>query len=437
MRKFRVCCYVAFLMCSGFLSAQENIPKATTPLVTINIKQDVALDNVLIELAAKVGGRVSYQHDSLKEIPLIEWSAKSMSLLDVLEFISMQTGLTLKYQNNVITVSNDQLSTQLDDITVIAIGYGDKKKQKITTAVAEVDKRLLEGRPSSNAISTLQGSTPGLNIINNSGKSDNDVNINIRGFTSINGGSPLVLIDGVEGNLNTLNPADIENISVLKDAGAAAVYGARGAFGVVLVTTKNPEVGKVKVNINSTVNMMTPTQNTNFLTDPYLSTKLVDDSFLAATGKRYTGYNDDDYEQLRQVSLNPSLARIEIQNRNGKDQYVHYGNTDWWDYFWKDQRYSYINDVSISGGSEKVKGYFSYRNYKEDGLLKVQNDEFKKDNIRAKFDIQINDWIDFSTNNQYFKSYDLAHGGSQYGWRDPWGSLMLVHALPAYMPVNP
>lgn len=437
MKKFRVCCYIAFLMSSGFLSAQDSLPKATSPLVSLNIKQDAPLDKILIELSAKVGAKLSYQDVTQKDIPLIEWNIKSMSIQDVLASISMQTGLTLEYTNNVIHVSNSQFNTQLEDVTVIAIGYGDKKKQKITTAVAEVDKRILEDRPSSNAISALQGSTPGLNIINSTGKADSDININIRGFTSINGGSPLVLIDGVEGNLNTLNPADIENISVLKDAGAAAIYGARGAFGVVLVTTKNPEIGKVKVNVSSTVNMMSLTQNTDFLTDPYLSTKLVDDSFLAATGKRYTGYNDEDYEQLKLVAQNPSLARVEIQNRNGKDQYVHYGYTDWWDYFWKDQRFSYINDVSISGGSDKIKGFFSYRNYKEDGLLKVQEDLYKKDNFRAKFDIKINDWIDFTTNNQYFKSYDLAHGGSQYGWRDPWGSLMLVHALPAYMPVNP
>ncbi|EHO09276.1 SusC/RagA family TonB-linked outer membrane protein [Myroides odoratimimus CCUG 12901] len=437
MKKFKVCCYIAFLFYSGFLVAQESKPPVSSPLISIVIEQDETLGKVVTELASKVAAKVNIEDSTLKETPLIAYEGKAARLQDILEVIAMQTGYTVNYANGVITVKNDQFNTHLEDITLVAIGYGDKKKQNITTSVTEVDTRALKNRPLSNAVSALQGNTPGLNITNSSGKEDAEANINIRGFNSVNGGGPLVLIDGVEGSLSNINPDDIESISVLKDAGAAAVYGARGAFGVVLVKTKNPGVGEIKVSVNSTMNILSQTQNTDFVTDPYLAAKIVDQAFITGSGRSYTGYNEYDYEQLKAVSENPALARVEIQNRNGRDQYVHYGSTDWWNYFWKDTRYSYINDISISGGSEKVKGYFSYRNYSADGLLKVQDDKYKKNNLRAKFDIKINDWISFSTNNQYFKSSDLVHGGTQYGWRDPWTSEMLVHALPSYIPVNP
>lgn len=437
MKKIRMSCVLAFLLSTSFSFGQDPNILSDPPLIPFEIANNTSLQVALNNLAMKIGANVVYSDPALKEHLLFGYSGKSVSPDQILQAISDQSGLQITYQDKVISVVDNSFYTELDDIVVVAIGYGNKEKQRITTAVSEVDMKLIENRSTANAVTALQGTTPGLNITNTSGKDDSETHINIRGFNSINGGSPLVIIDGVEGNLSTLNPNDIKSISVLKDAGASAVYGARGAFGVVLVSTKNAEVGKIKVSVNSTLNILSQTQNTDFVTDPYQAAKLVDDAFLASTGKTYTGYNDYDYQQLLLVSKNPSLARVEVQNRNGRDQYVHYGNTDWWDYFWKDTRYSYINDASISGGSENVKGYFSFRNYQTDGLLKVQNDSYARNNVRAKFDIKLNEWITFTTNNQYFRSSDLAHGGSQYGWGDAWSSLSLVHALPSYVPINP
>ena len=438
MKKWTVCCYVAFLVSTQAIVAQEptqNAPVSTS--ISLSIGQEDTLGDVLTTIGQKLGAKVLYQDPSFKDIPLFEQNFQSSSIQDIVSFLSMATALDITYSNNEIKVNNPHFSTQLDDVNLVVIGYGEKQKQNITTSVAEVNTKLLKNRPSADAVNSLQGTTPGLNITQTTGKDGSEPNINIRGFTSINGGSPLILIDGVEGSLANLNPGDIESISVLKDAGAAAVYGARGSFGVVLVTTKNPDVGAIKVSVNSSVNILSATQDTDFVTDPYLTTKIVDDAFIASTGNRYTGYNDDDYEQLYLVSQDPSLARVEIQNRNGRNQYVHYGHTDWWNYFFKKERYTYINDINLQGGSENIKAFFSYRNYSADGLSNIQDDNYKRNNIRAKFDIKVNEWITFKTNNQYFKSSDLVHGGSQYGWRDPWSSLMLVHALPAYMPVNP
>lgn len=320
---------------------------------------------------------------------------------------------------------------------VVVIGYGETSRETLIDAVSKVDPKSIEERPLPSAANALQGLSPGLNITQSSGKPGSDPRINIRGFTSINGGEPLIIVDGVEGNINSLNPNDIASISVLKDAGASAIYGARGAFGVILVTTKKAKKGNITVDISNTTAFSSPTVNTDFVTDPYKAVTLVDEAFRTAVGRSYTGYTERDLAALLEVSKDPSKARVVEDIRNGKNQYVHYGATDWWDRFFRETYPSNITNVSVSGGGEKVKTYFSYRNYQSTGILKVQDDQYKQYNLRGKIDMEVNDWLSFSNNMQYNSSHDLEHGGSQYGWRDVWGSLIWVHALPSYMPTNP
>lgn len=338
-------------------------------------------------------------------------------------------------QNN-ITVQLRPDTSALEEVVVV--GYGETSRTKISTAVSTVDTETIEQRPVADVTSSLQGLSPGLNITQSTGEPGAGPRINIRGFTSINGGQPLILIDGIEGSLSNLNPNDVESISVLKDSGAAAIYGARGSFGVVLVTTKNAKEGNVTVNLSTTAAMSSPTMNTDFVTDPFQAVSIVDEAFRTSQGVSYTGYTEADYDALREVSRNPSLARVVTDQRNGREQYVHYGHTDWWNYFFRKAYPSQIYTASVSGGSEKIKAYFSYRNYRTEGILKVQDDVYKKYNLRGKLDIEATDWLTFSNNMQYNSSEDLEHGGSQYGsYGRPWGSLIWVHALPSYVPVNP
>ncbi|MDT0678634.1 SusC/RagA family TonB-linked outer membrane protein [Autumnicola musiva] len=320
---------------------------------------------------------------------------------------------------------------------IVVVGYGETNRQNLSTAVSTVNTKNIDQRPVADVSSSLQGLSPGLNVTQSTGKVGAEPRINIRGFTSINGGIPLILIDGVEGNLSNLNPNDVESISVLKDAGSAAIYGARAAFGVVLVTTKNAKEGSIVVNMGTTMALNTPTMNTDFVTDPYLAVSIVDEAFRNNSGASYTGYTEADMEALLEVSQNPSLARVIIDQRNGRDQYVHYGHTDWWDTFFRKTYPTQIYTGSVSGGSEKVNAYFSYRNFQSKGILKVQDDEYQKYNLRGKLDIEATDWLSFSNNMQYNSSEDLEHGGTQYGYRDVWGSMIWVHALPSYMPTNP
>ena len=347
------------------------------------------------------------------------------------------------YKKQIVNIEN---RTEIDIILqtdaasleeVVLVGYGQTSRETLVDAVSKVDAEQIQQRPIADVSAGLQGLSPGLNVTQSSGDPAAKPRINIRGFTSINGGEPLVIIDGVEGDINNLNPNDIESISVLKDAGASAIYGARGAFGVVLISTKNPKTGNLMVSVDATTAWNSPTVNTDFLTDPYKAVMLVDESFRTAVGRSYTGYNEEDYQNIYEVSQDPSLARVETDIRNGREQYIYYGHTDWWNYFFRDSYPTQIYNVSVSGGSDKIKGFFSYRNYNSEGILKVQDDHYKIYNLRGKLEMKINDWISFTNNMQYNSSNDLKHGGSQYGWGDQFNGNIYVHGLPSYMPQNP
>lgn len=138
--------------------------------------------------------------------------------------------------------------TQLMD-EVVVIGFGTQKKVNMTGAVSAVNmKESLGDRPISNITAALQGVVPGLKIEATTGTPGEDMSYNIRGTTSINGGSPLVLVNNVPMDINMIDPQDIESVSILKDAASAAIYGARAAFGVILITTKQ---GKKTPDLNS------------------------------------------------------------------------------------------------------------------------------------------------------------------------------------------
>ena len=145
----------------------------------------------------------------------------------------------------------------LDDAVVV--GYGVQKKVNLTGAVSSVSTEELKGKPIANVLEGLQGTTPGLVIQQGSSTPGGSPSINIRGYNTMNDNNPLVLIDGIEGSLANLNPADIDQISVLKDASSTAIYGSRASNGVILVTTKKGKEGSVEVAYNMTYGMQQAT----------------------------------------------------------------------------------------------------------------------------------------------------------------------------------
>ena len=161
----------------------------------------------------------------------------------------------------------DDSKNILDEVVVV--GFGTQKKSTLSGPVGIVDGATLNQRPVVSAANALQGADPSVYITTSNGSANSSASINIRGTLSVNGGSPLVLIDGVEGSLAMLNPNDIESVSILKDASTCAIYGAKASAGVVLVTTKQGSTGKSRVTYGFRQGWIQPTTDMDLITTGY------------------------------------------------------------------------------------------------------------------------------------------------------------------------
>lgn len=337
----------------------------------------------------------------------------------VLEVVSLgYKGQTIKLSagQSSITIVMEEDSTMLEETVVV--GYGSQKKVNLTGAVTAIDSKELEDRTSHNLSTMLQGSVAGLNISTSSGNPGSTGSLNIRGITSINDASPLVLIDGVPGDLDRVNPNDVASISVIKDASAAAVYGARGTYGVILVTTKaaSGKDGKATVKYSGRFGWEEPTTSTDYETRGYWSVYTVDKFWASDAGKNYTTYTSYDMAQLlariNDVTEDPSRPWIVEDYRGGKNQWIYYCNTDWYHELYTDRHPTMQHSISVSGGGDNVKYYLSGSYDRQVGVVKVNPDVFQKYNLRAKIDAKINKYVKLSNNTSFYSStYDWVGAG--------------------------
>ncbi len=311
---------------------------------------------------------------------------------------------------------------------VVVVGYGTQKKENLTGAVAQITAEDLSQRPASNIVSSLQGLLPGLNIQANNGNPGEVPDINIRGFNSINGGSPLVLIDGIQGNIDRLNPQDVEAVSVLKDAASSAIYGARGAFGVILITTKKGKDGKVQVEYSNNIALTTPLTRTDFISDPYLYGRTVDAALTGYNGTNYTGYtSEDDWEILKKVSTGELAPFREIQ-ANGT--YKFYDNTNWYKYLFRKWQPGQNHNISVSGGNEKIQGYLSGRAYKGKTIQNIVDADLTKYNLRGRINLKTNNWLELADNIQISTDNQIEYGGYKNGYGGPWSTTTWYFLFP-------
>ena len=323
----------------------------------------------------------------------------------------------LGYESMAVSVPNSQSmvtiilkeDSMMIDETVV-VGYGTQKKVNLTGAITTVASKELENRTSHSLTNMLQGSVPGLNITTSSGTPGASGSINIRGVTSINDAEPIVVIDGAIGDLDRVNPNDVQSISVIKDAAAAAVYGARAAYGVILITTKSgsDKDGKAIVKYSGKFGWEEPTTSTDYETRGYWSVYTVDKFWQADAGKKYTTYTDYDMGQLlarvNDKTEHPDRPWVVEDIRNGKRQWVYYANTDWYHELYNDQHPVQKHSVSISGGGKAVRYFLSASYDKKVGVIKQNPDVYQKYNLRSKLDFDINKWFKMSNNTSYFAS---------------------------------
>ena len=330
--------------------------------------------------------------------------------------------------NLVISIHED--TQKLDEVVVV--GYGSQKKVNLTGAVEQVTSDVFEGRPTANATQMLEGVVPNLNISLSDGKPGRTADFNVRGAGSINGGSALVLIDGVEGDPSMLNPNDMESISVLKDAAASAIYGARAPFGVVLITTKNATEGKPKVTWSSSYSLQSPQNVPDVVSDGYIWAKHFYDAYFNYNQANPSGINKtqqfsvawlDEYKRRHETGDFGTV--ISDGSIGTKGRYVYYPEgTDYYDLMYKKSVFAQNQNLSISGSDGKFDYYLSGRFYSYDGLFDSdeQTDKFKTYNMRFKGGYQLTPWLKINNNfefshNKYYNPITYSEG-SGVVWRN-------------------
>lgn len=320
------------------------------------------------------------------------------------------------YQSKNIRVENERIfnvvlnedAKALDEVVVV--GYISQKKINLSGAVEAITSKSIENRPLVNVGQGLQGAIANLNVTISDGNANTSPTFNIRGTTSLNGGEPLILVDNIpvtSGELSRLNTSDIESITVLKDASSAAVYGARAAFGVILVTTKSAKTEKIKVDVNAFCSIRGITRKPKYVTDPYVTMDIKNQ----AAYPLYNLYNKQQMDIARTISENPSMDRI-ILNPADEKYYMYLGSTDWLETIYKDYAPSYTVNANISRRNDKGGFYLSSEYFKQDGMFKYGNDVYDRYNMRAKVDYQINKFLNVSTNTTFtYREYDKPYVG--------------------------
>lgn len=333
-------------------------------------------------------------------------------------YVGMETMEVVGKRNMRIVLNADQ--TDLDEVMVVA--YGTAKKSSFTGSADNINGEKLELRPISNVAKGIEGQATGVQVTSASGQPGSAPSIRIRGYGSINASStPLYVVDGIpyDGSLSSLNPSDIESMTILKDASAGALYGARGANGVVMITTKKGKEGKTNVTWRSTLGWSSRAQKHYDLVGQKDYVQLV-------------------YEGLRNGYVNnngmswsdaEAAARSALSRNLGGELYNPFKNYSWneiidpetgyvrsdaqsaWDENWMDavedkSAFRHEHQLSINGGTEKTKYMFSLGYLNEDGTLKTTN--FQRYNARANVETKVTDWFSANINTT------LAHSESNF-----------------------
>ena len=300
--------------------------------------------------------------------------------------------LTVKgigYKDENVTVGNRSFldvvlkedATLLDD--AIVVGFAVQKKVNLTGAVGTTDMKQMQDRPVKSATDMLQGLVPGLNVSKSAGGGlDTEPTINIRGVGTISSSSnaaPLVLIDGMEGSLNAVNPHDIESISVLKDASTASIYGSRAAFGVILVTTKSGEAGKTSITYNNNLRWNSPTNIPDMVDSYRFALYFNDGAINAGQTPHFSDERIQNILDFMRGNIDYSMLPLSTDESNWAGGYNYaFDNVDWYDALYKDNSFSHEHNISINGGSEKLR-YMASANYlNQNGLLEIADDSYDR-----------------------------------------------------------
>lgn len=428
MSKFNVF-IVFFVLCSWLLC--ENAKGARKEAVTlhsseVDVEQQKRVNGKVTDNSGQpiIGASVVVKDDATHgTVTDMDGNYTLSDILSdarlIISYVGMKTQEIEVRGRTTIDIVLLEDSELLDEVVVV--GYGVQKKVNVTGAVSSIDSKALESRPVQNVTQALQGVIPGLDITqtNAGGTLNSQMNINIRGLGTIGAGSsgaPLVLIDGVEGNINAINPADVQSISVLKDAASASIYGARAAFGVILVTTKSGKSGRTNVSYQANVRFSDANQIPRML-DSYRFAQYFNEA--ARNSGQGAVFSEDalrnikDYIAYHDGSFTGTLTdenrdAVMYGTRAGSNnRWLLYGggsaNTDWFKEMYRNWSPSQEHNLSISGGTEKVTYLISGNFLDQKGLIRHGKDKFNRYSLNGKINARVSDWFSINYNNRWVR----------------------------------
>lgn len=360
---------------------------------------------------------------------------------------------------NAVSGNDYNILLELEDITlqdVVVVGYGTQRRENLTGAVSTVDvAKTFNSRPITDVGRALQGSTPGLSVTTTSGALGGSPTIKIRGITStIGGGSgnPLIMVDNVEvPDLSYVNPEDIENISVLKDASTTAIYGARAAFGAVLITTKKgTKDGKVRISVSSNFSWATPTNvpehsradlNLQYSWDQLNALNTTPTQEFGQVGYYY---NPEVIAKVKNwidtYGDGKGLGREMVEGRDfdyrASGGAYFYRPWDIYNTYYKEWTPQQNENVTISGGNSETQYNISVGNMKQTGVLKLFEDQYQKKNISGFISTKAKEWLTVRAKYMYAKTDEespFLYAGATY---DPMYYLYRWHQVYPYGTYN-
>lgn len=298
-----------------------------------------------------------------------------------------------KSTNLAVTLKVDQKVLE----EVVVVGYGTQQRKNISGSIATAPKELIANRPVMNVGQALQGTVANLTVNVGNGRADTSPSYNIRGQNSINGtDGPMIVIDGIimdAAALNNLNPQDIENVSVLKDAASAAIYGSRAAFGVILVKTKTGRTEKPQITYNNNFVIKQPTYRPQIVEDPYTNFWYSNQMGAYQFGAHVLEYA----EKLRNDPTLPKYMEF-------GGSWTYFESTNWYNEIFRPRAFSMQHGIEVSGKTDRVNYLLSGNYMHEDGLIKPAPEDFDRYNIRTKLDFKVTDWWNIGNNTSLMRN---------------------------------
>jgi TonB-linked SusC/RagA family outer membrane protein len=338
---------LVMLCCVLLLSFQQAFSQQLKTISGhVKDEQGLPMPAVSVSLAGTTQGTTTDVNGSYK----ISAPENATLVFSFLGYEKKTIKVTGSWDGNVV-MAPDTKARDLNEVVVVA--YGTQKKVNLTGSVASIGTKELQDRPVTNLNDALQGTMAGVTVTTTGGQPGSTGNINIRGLGTMGNTAPMVVVDGIIGNLSDVNPNDVQSVSVLKDAASAAIYGSRAANGVILVTTKRGKSGRMQVNYNAYAGKQKATNLPDFL--PSWQAATLYNQALANEGQ--TPYWTDN-----DITL--------FKNQTEPDTHP---NTDWQGFLYKGSGFQQNHAVNISGGDDKTQYAFSLGYFQQDGIIQKSN----------------------------------------------------------------